>query len=332
MFFWQINSILIITAMDNLNILVTGGAGYIGSHIIKTLLVSGNLNVVSIDKKKSINQSYNKGCIFIKGNIGNKKTVKDIFRKYKIDIVIHLASLISVEESMKNPDLYFRNNIIESVSLLEVMKEEGINKIMFSSSAAVYGSTKNEIKPANVYGLTKFAFENILKYYSQENGLKCIIFRLFNVAGADLSGDLIECHKPETHLIPCTIKSINLNKPVVIFAQNYSTPDGSCIRDYIHVNDVASAFLLAIPKFNEIKYDIFDIGFGKGYSVKEVVDECFLLLKKEPKIIYKDRRAGDSAILLSDNKKAKRVLGWKPKYNLKDIILHTVNSQSYKET
>jgi len=320
-------------ARNNLNILITGGAGYIGSHLIN-LLLKNNFSVVSIDKKKSTNQKYNKKCIFIKGDIGDKNLVKKILKKYKIDVVVHLAALMSVEESMRKPVLYFKNNIIAPVNLLEAMREAKVNKIIFSSSAAVYGflkgkliNEKNETNPSSAYGLTKIIFEKILAYYNQTYGFSCISFRIFNAAGADPAGKLKELHNPETHIIPRTIKNILKNSPVVIYGKNYETSDGTCIRDYIHVNDISTAFLSAIPKTKDKICEVFNLSSGNGYSVKEVVDQCYFLLGKTPNVIFKNRRAGDPPILVADNKKVKTFLKWSQKYNLKDIISHTIKSQ-----
>lgn len=318
----------------DLKILVTGGAGYIGSHIINMLLSSGDFSVVSIDKNTSLNQKYNKKCIFIKGDIGNKNIVKKVLIKYKINIVLHLAALISVEESMKSPALYFQNNITAAVNLLEAMKETKVNKIIFSSSTAVYGFSskkligeESETSPSSIYGLTKISFENILRYYNQNYNFSSISLRIFNAAGADPRGELKELHNPETHIIPKTIKNIFLNKPAVIYGKDYKTQDGSCIRDYIHVNDISKAFLLAIPKTQNKICETFNLGSGKGRSVKEVVEECYFLLKKDSKVIFKERRSGDPAILVSNNDRIKKFLKWRPKYNLEDIILHTIKSQ-----
>jgi UDP-glucose 4-epimerase len=324
-------------ARNGLNILVTGGSGYIGSHIIKKLLSNGDFFVVSIDNKKSSSQDYNKKCTFINGSVGDKKNITKILEQYKIDLVVHLAALISVEESMKNPDLYFKNNVFDAINLLEAMEESGVKRIIFSSSAATYGSLenkfleeKNETNPTNIYGLTKLFFEDILKHYNKEHGFNCISFRLFNIAGADPSGKLKECHNPETHIIPKTIQSIYSGKPVMIYADNYPTPDGTCIRDYIHVDDVATAFLSAIPKTENKICEVFNIGSGKGYSVKEVVDKCYQLMHKEPKIIFEDRRQGDCASLIANNKKIKTFLDWELKYSLDDMILHTIKSEVFK--
>lgn len=320
-------------AKDNLNILVTGGAGYIGSHIINMLVSSNDFSVISIDKKKSINQKHNKKCIFINGDIGDKKLVKKVLKKFKIDIVLHLAALISVEESMKNPAIYFKNNIIASANLLEAMKETKVDKIIFASSAAVYGVLGNKpigeesaTNPFSIYGLTKILFEKILTYYNQVHSFSCISFRIFNAAGFDRGGELKKTKKLETHIIPKVVKNIFQNKPVIIYGKDYNTPDGSCVRDYIHVNDISRAFLLAIPKTKDKICETFNLGFGKGYSVKEVVDQCLFLTKKKSKIIFGERRAGDPATLVSDNEKIKKILKWQTEYSLKDIILHTIKS------
>lgn len=323
---------------ENLKILVTGGAGYIGSHLINQLLLNSDYRVFSLDKKNSPNQKYNKKCFFIKGRIGDKNLVRKILKENKIDLVIHLASLIRIDESEKKPLKYFKNNVLEGISLLEVMRETGTDKIIYSSSAAVYGSgpgkkirESHKTEPFSIYGLTKLEFEKILNFYNQKHNFKCIIFRIFNAAGADPSAKIREIHKPETHLIPRVLDSLNSQKPILIYGKNYNTPDGTCLRDYIHVNDISSAFISAISFLNKDKiFEIYNLGSGQAYSVKEVIDLCSKILNKKIKVIFKDRREGDLATLVSDNSKIKKLLKWKPKYKLKDMIIHTFKSRQSK--
>ena len=244
--------------------------------------------------------------------------------------------MIRVDESEKKPLLYFKNNLEDGIILLEAMREFKINKIIFASSAAVYGpnsrklSDENHLKnPSSVYGLTKILFENILRFYSQNYGVDCTIFRIFNVAGTDPSGNLKECHKPETHLIPKTLEALNKGKPVIICGNNYDTPDGTCLRDFIHVNDVSAAFLSAIALSSDKNlFQVFNLGLGKAYSVKEVVELCSELTGKKTKIVFTEKRAGDSAVLVSNSDKARKLLNWNPKYNLKNMIIHTIKSLS----
>jgi len=320
-----------------LKILITGGAGYIGSHLINQLLLNNDYKIFSIDKDYSPNQKYNKGCVYIRNRIGNKNFIKKILRKEKIDLIIHLASLIRVDESAKKPLKYFKNNILEGISLLEAMRETNTNKIIYSSSAAVYGyNQKKLIKendpacPSSIYGLTKLEFEKILKFYHNNYNFKVIIFRIFNAAGADPSGKLKEIHKPETHLIPKIIDSLKSKKPILIYGKNYNTDDGTCLRDYIHVNDIASAFVSALSLLNKNNskiMKIYNLGSAKAYSVKEVIDLSSKILNKKIKVVYKDKRIGDSPVLTADNKRIESSLKWKPKYKLEDIIIHTFNSR-----
>ena len=313
---------------------MTGGAGYIGSHIMKMLLEKSRGRGVSLDKKITPNQKNIKKGIFLKGSVGDSALTERIFKKYKINIVMHLAGLIRVEESMQNPDPYFRNNVAEGIRLLESMRRCGVKKMIFASSAAIYGLPREKflkedhlLHPVNVYGLTKLMFENTLRFYNKVYGMDSISFRFFNVAGADSSGMLKEYHSPETHLVPCALKNIVAKKPVCVFGKDYKTPDGTCIRDFIHVNDISSAFLLAVPRIlgNNV-CESFNLGSGKGYSVLDVVSACGRQMKISPKISWCPKRAGDPGILVARSKAANRILKWKPKYNLDEMVSTAVKS------
>lgn len=326
---------------NKLNILVTGGEGYIGSHLIKSFFskLKPSPTLVSLDKKKGVNQKYINKEIFVKGDIRNTNLTLRILKKYCINIVIHLAGLIRTEASMRKPNLYFNNNVIGGLKLLEAMEKCGVKKIIFSSSAGVYGQPSKKIisencqtNPMNFYGLTKISFEHLLQYYNRIHDFNYIIFRIFNVAGADPSGDLRENHKPETHLIPLVLRSIYFNRPVIIYGSNYNTSDGTCIRDYIHVNDVCQAFLTATPRLCSKKIgETFNLSSGRGHSVLEVINTCQKVLKNQIKIDWQDKRAGDPATLVGDCKKIKEVLKWEPKYKLEDMVGHAFNS-FYKKT
>lgn len=315
------------------NILVTGGEGYIGSHLINRLLSAKKGAVVSIDNKKT--GKLPKKGIFVRGNIADKKLLLQILKKYKINLVIHLAGLINIEESMEKPDKYFDNNVRAGLKLLEAMKTAGVKKIIYSSSAAIYGLAKTKFikeeapkNPVNIYGLTKKIFEELLAYYHQVHGFQYLIFRYFNVAGADWKAGLRENHNPETHLIPRTLQSLFSQQPIRIYGKDYNTPDGTCLRDYIHVLDVVRAQEKSLPLFLKGKVcDVFNLGSGKGYSVLEVVKECAKLTKKNLIIENAQKRVGDPPFLVADCQKIKRFLGWQPEKNLRNIIKDTLKSQ-----
>lgn len=316
------------------NILITGGAGYIGSHIMKMLSDNFNGKIVSLDKQITANQKQIKRGIFIKGDIANYSLMEKILKKYRIDIVLHLAGLIQVDESMRKPELYFNNNVNSGLKLLEAMRNCGVQKIIYASSGAVYGAPETKfikedyrLRPINVYGLTKVCFENTLNFYHRLFSFNCVIFRFFNVAGADPSGKIVESHKPETHLIPRILISINKNKPVVIFGSDYKTKDGTCIRDYIHVNDISIALTKAIPFVLKQKtFEIFNLASAKGYSVLDVLKTAEKVTGKKTKINWQPNRMGEPTMLVADYRKVKQMLKWTPKYSLEDIIAHTQKS------
>jgi len=317
----------------NPNILVTGGEGYIGSHLMHRLSSKQRV-VVSIDNEKEKNQKTLQNGIFIKGDIADRKLVSHILKKYRIDVVMHLAGLINIKESMDNPGKYFDKNVVAGLKLLEAMRLNGVKKIMYSSSVAVYGlSVTKFIKethqknPINTYGLTKKIFEELLSYYHQVHGFEYVIFRYFNVAGADWKNGLRENHRPETHLIPLTLRALFSNTPIKIYGTDYNTPDGTCVRDYVHVIDIVKAHEKALPLLLQGKIcDVFNLGSGKGHSVLEVLKECSKAANRNPIIQKAQRRKGDSPSLVADCKKIKNFLGWEPNYKLEDIIFDTKNS------
>lgn len=296
-------------------ILVTGGSGFIGSHLVKKLLEAG-FKVYFIDIKSSSEVKINKNAVFCKGSILDEKFLDRFFKKNKIDVVMHLAALIRVDESSLKPKLYFENNVKGSICLLEAMRKAKIDKIAFASSAAVYGDS--------IYGLTKKQFEEILKAYSDNYGISSISFRIFNASGADPSGEFKERHNPETHLIPNVLKLLKEDKPIIVFGNDYNTKDGTCVRDYVHVSDICDAFIAAIPRLSG--YKIYDISSGNKYSVKEIISLCSEILQKKAKILVKPKRKGDASYLIGNNKKIKSDLKWKPKYGIKEIISHAINA------
>ncbi len=313
------------------NILVTGGAGYIGSHTVKELLRKG-YNPITFDNLKKGHRKAVLGGVFIKGDLSNKKKLEYVFKKYKPEAVIHFAAQSLVSESEKKPDMYFRENVSLGLNLLEAMASQGVSKIVFSSTAAVYGEPKKmpilenyPLKPVNIYGFTKVLFEQILDLYDRKFGLKYISLRYFNAAGADLEGILGEDHKPETHLIPSIMKTVLNNQgKVTIYGTNYQTPDGTCIRDYIHVTDLARAHILALKNLEKKnKSQVFNLGNEQSSSVLEVVNLAKKIIGTDFEVLRGKRRVGDPVRLIASSKKIKRELGWKPKLSGIDTIIQT---------
>jgi len=316
-----------------MKILVTGGAGYIGSVIVKKLIDNKHEVVVLDDLSQGHLEAIDKKAIFVKANLSE---INNVFKKFKFDAVIHMAAHSLVGESMENPKKYFDNNVVNGINLLNVMLENNCKKIVFSSSASVYGEPSKvpikedfELKPSNFYGETKLIFEKILEWYKKAYGLKYTSLRYFNAAGA-----IKECgedHKPETHLIPIILQvALGKRKEINIFGDDYKTKDGTCIRDYIHVSDLADAHILALEKDG-----IFNLGSEQGYSVKEIVEIARKVTGKEIKVKISDRRAGDPAVLVASSEKIKKELCWKAKFGIKDIIKsawdwHSKNVDGYK--
>lgn len=310
-----------------MNILVTGGAGYIGSHVVRLLIRKGHKVVIFDNLKIGHKSSVDKKAVFIKGDLKNKKDIDTVFKKNKIDSVMHFASDSIIPESVKNPGKYF-GNIPNWLNLMDSMKENNVKSIIFSSSAAVYGDPKripikedDQLAPKNAYGEIKVIFEKILKWYDLTHNIKYVSMRYFNAAGADPAGDIGEDHRPETHLIPIVLRAILDNKSIKVFGTDYNTKDGTCVRDYVHINDIAEAHILALEHLHKTgKSSIYNIGCKEGYSVKEVIKACQEETGKKIKVIEVGRRAGDPAILVADSDKIRKELGWNPKHDLKDII------------
>jgi UDP-glucose 4-epimerase len=314
-----------------MSILVTGGAGYIGSHVVKALIGKG-LDVIIIDNLSTGHKEAVPGLKLFEGDIKDTGFVKAIITNNNIQSVIHLAASSLVKESQDNPEKYYSNNIVGTLSLLQAMRECNIKSIVFSSTAAVYGKPKEipiteemVTKPVNVYGRTKLMIEQILEDYRNAYGMNYISLRYFNACGADEEGNIGEDHNPETHLIPIIFQVINgKRKKLIIYGDDYNTPDGTCIRDYIHVNDLAEAHILAFEYLvKEKKTGIYNLGYGQGCSVKEIIRTVEKTTGSKIKIEIGTKRAGDPPILVADASKIQRELGWKPKYNDLDQIIRT---------
>jgi UDP-glucose 4-epimerase len=312
------------------HILVTGGAGFIGSHVVKDLLRQGYQPVV-YDNLQTGHRKAIGDASFVNGDLADPGKLTETFRSYPIRAVIHFAADCLVGESVENPLKYFKNNVREGIRLIEVMEEFGVDRIVFSSSAAVYGEP-NKIPvteeapclPANPYGETKWIFERILQTLFKTGRINFIALRYFNAAGADPEGELGEDHRPETHLIPRVIRAALGDRSVPIHGNDYDTPDGTCIRDYIHVNDLSHAHLLALKKLEGGRCgSAYNLGNGKGFSVREVIEVVRRVTGKRIEAVESPRRPGDPSRLVASSEKIKRELGWEQKYPRLETIVDT---------
>lgn len=332
--------------MNGKTILVTGGAGYIGSHTALALIKNGydvvifdNLecgHIETVDTLKNLSSYRGRIIDFIKGDLKNPEEVSSVFIRYKIDTVVHFAAYISVEESVKNPQKYYENNIVGSMNLFSEMIKHDVNKIVFSSTAAVYGEPKSsealqenhEKYPINPYGWSKFMVEQILSDYSKINKIKSAVLRYFNVAGASSEAIIGEWHNPETHLIPNILRATN-GKTFQLFGNDFDTKDGTCVRDYVNVEDLADAHLLALDYLESGGIsDCFNIGTNEGNTVKEIFDICERVLEQKINVKICERREGDPAFLVACNNKAQKILGWTPKRSIEDSILSAYKWQA----
>ncbi|MFA6537242.1 MAG: UDP-glucose 4-epimerase GalE [Patescibacteria group bacterium] len=312
-------------------ILVTGGAGYIGSHTVH-YLISRGISPTDIIVFDNLVYGHEKflpaGVNFIKGDLLDKENIRNIFLNNEIKSVIHFAAYAYVGESMQNPGKYFENNLLAGINLLEAMKSGNCQQIVFSSTCATYGLPKNlpiteteEQKPINPYGESKLMFEKILEWYNQIYGIKSVRLRYFNAAGAGFG--IGEEHNPETHLIPLVLQTaLGFRKNIAIFGDDYETKDGSCVRDYIHVIDLAEAHFLSLKLMNDNNFqtDFFNLGTGKGVSVKEIITIVKEISGKDFVVLTEPRRAGDPAELVADPSKANKILGWQAKLDIRETI------------
>lgn len=334
---------------ENLNIktiLVIGGAGYIGSHMV-LMLAQYNYKVIVLDNLSSGFKSSVLAGEFIQGDFGDKKLLAEIFSQYNVDAVMHFAGYIQVGESVINPLKYYQNNLVNTVSLLNIMQENKINYFIFSSTAAVYGNPDKNIKfiteehsknPINPYGHSKFMVEQILQDCEQSWGLKSVCLRYFNAAGADPEARIGERHEPETHLIPLVLQAANKQREcITVYGDDYDTTDGSCLRDYVHINDLCDAHLKALEYlFAGNDSNVFNLGSGKIYSVKQVIEFAEKVTKKNIAVSIGKRREGDPAVLAANADKAKKILSWQAQYSdLENIIkdawkFYLKNSERHK--
>lgn len=310
-------------------ILVVGGAGYIGSHFVKELVKTKELVVLdnlSTGHRKAVDEK----AIFIEGDLGDPKVTQHLFETYEIEAVLHFAAFSLVGESVTNPMKYYENNVAATLSLLKVMHQNGIDKFIFSSTAATYGMTNVDMideqtltNPINPYGRSKLMVEHILEDYARSYGLKYVVLRYFNAAGAYETGEIGENHHPETHLIPIILQQLlGERESVSVFGTDYDTSDGTCIRDYIHVTDLANAHLLALEALldGKVVTATYNLGNGNGYSVNEIIETCEKVAGLKANVNYVGRRAGDPAKLVANSEKILRELGWKAQIDIEGIV------------
>ena len=312
-----------------MKVLVTGGAGYIGSHTVRKLINEKNDVIVFDNLSRGHIESLPRQADFEKVDLQNEEALKNAINKYDFDSAIHFAAFAYVGESVENPSLYYQNNVKGTLNLLTALKDKGIKKFVFSSTCSVYGnpdkmpiSEETKTSPINPYARTKLMIENILSDFDAAYGMKYVALRYFNAAGACDDGEIGESHFPEPHLIPIIMQTaLGLREKVNIYGDDYPTEDGTCIRDYIHVNDLADAHIKALEYLERgSSSDIINLGTGKGYSVKEIIEKAREITGKEIKSEVISRRPGDPAVLIADNKKASDILGWKPQYGLEEIL------------
>jgi len=303
--------------------LVIGGAGYIGSHVVRYMQEKGE-NIIVIDNlqnghRESINVEF-----FYQIDVRDKQELSKVFENHSIETVVHFGAYSLVGESMEKPLDYYNNNVYGMQCLLEVMNNHNVKKIVFSSSAATYGEPENipifeynVTNPTNTYGETKLVMEKMMKWVDKAYGIKYVSLRYFNAAGAHPSGEIGEDHFPETHLIPLVLQvPLGKREKIYVYGDNYETKDGTCIRDYIHVLDLASAHYLSVNYLRtNNKSNIFNLGSGEGYSVNEIIQVARKITMHPIPLEVKERRPGDPAVLIASSEKAKKILKWQPKYN-----------------
>ena len=313
-----------------MRLLVLGGAGYIGSHTALELIKKGHEVIVVDNLVTGYEKAIPDKAVFYQGDIRNFDFLDNLFKKERIDAVIHFAAYSLVGESVTNPLKYYDNNLYGTKVLLEAMIKNNVNKIVFSSTAATYGEPENipilesdRTCPTNPYGETKLAMEKMFHWASKAHGLSYVSLRYFNACGADATGQFGEAHNPESHLIPLVLQVPNgKRESVSIYGTDYDTPDGTCIRDYIHVTDLAEAHILAVEYLaNGGESDIFNLGNGVGYSVREVIETARNVTGHPIPATEVPRRAGDPARLVASGEKAKKILGWEPKIKKLDEII-----------
>ena len=311
-----------------MNVMVVGGAGYIGSHAVRLLLDAGHKVTVYDNLSRGHREAVPDGLL-VEGDLSDRKKVAATLREKSIDAVMHFAAFALVNESVNDPALYYRNNVIAAIELLDAMRESNVSKIVFSSTTATYGEPKKipiaettAQQPINPYGFTKLVFEQALADYAVAYGIGYAALRYFNAAGARPDGTIGEDHKPESHLIPIVLQvALGQRDRITIYGNNYPTPDGTCIRDYIHIDDLGNAHLKALEKLEAGKGICVNLGTGRGTSVREIVEACREVTGHEIPEVIGERRAGDPPELVADARLASEILDWKPHYtDVKSIV------------
>lgn len=305
-----------------MKILIAGGAGYIGSHMVKTLALAGH-DVVTVDNLSYGHRDAVKYGEFIQADLGDTAALDTILKSGDFDAVMHFAGLIQVGESVIQPSMYYRNNVINTQNLLDAMLRHDVHHFIFSSTAAIFGEPdytpideKHSKRPINPYGHSKLMIEQILDDYDRAYGMRSTCLRYFNAAGADPDGELGERHQPETHLIPLVLQAASGRRADIrVFGDDYATEDGTCIRDYIHVSDLCDAHSLALKRMMEQNRSArYNLGNGKGFSVKQIIDVAREVSGNDFKVTYEPRREGDPAVLVADSTLAREELNWQPQY------------------
>ncbi|SDK08292.1 UDP-glucose 4-epimerase [Methylophilus rhizosphaerae] len=314
-----------------MKILVVGGAGYIGSHMVKMLLESEH-EVITLDNLSSGHADAVLGGVFVEGDLADIACLDQVFDKYQPEAAMHFASFIQVGESVRKPDIYYQNNVGNTLNLLNAMLKFDVKKLIFSSTAAVFGEPlyvpideAHPCVPVNPYGRSKWMIEQILSDYEQAFGLRSVCLRYFNAAGADPDGKLGERHDPETHLIPLVLQAASgRRKDIQVYGRDYDTPDGTCIRDYIHITDLCTAHLAALQYLNAGGIsDRFNLGNGAGFSVQQVIDAVQQVSGQPVTVVNAPKREGDPARLVADATRARSILNWTPLFTeLETIVLH----------
>jgi len=312
-------------------VLVTGGGGYVGSHAVLALL-DGGVRPVVIDNFEAGYRDAVAGAEVVEGDIRNASDVERAFERGPFDAILHFAALANVPESFDDPEKCYAVNLAGGLNLLAAARRHGVRAFVFSSSAAVYGPPEetpipegHPERPISPYGFSKAAFEHILKDFDEAFGVRSIALRYFNAAGADPAGRAGERHRPETHLIPILLQHLCGRRPRIrVFGTDYPTPDGTCIRDYIHVSDLAEAHVLAVKALADgAQTASLNLGLGRGYSVREVIETAQRVTGRRARVVEAQRRAGDAPVLVADPSRARQVLGWRPRHDALDPIIET---------
>jgi len=311
-----------------MRVLVTGGAGYIGSVVAEQLLSAGHRVTIIDNLSRGYQQAVPKGAELVVGDLDKKEKLAELFRSHDFEAVLHFAAFIEAGESMKFPETFFRNNTANALTVLEAMLAARVNRFVFSSTAALYGNPartpiqeEDALQPTNAYGESKLLVERMLEWFHRIHGLRYASLRYFNAAGA-AAPDRGEAHQPESHLIPRIMKvALGQQKHIEIFGTDYPTPDGTCVRDYIHVSDLAAAHLLALDALERSGRLIYNLGNGQGFSVREVIEGVRRVTGQPIPVVESPRREGDPAVLIASSEKIRRELNWKPRFAELDAVL-----------